>query len=347
MTDAQIFFIGNPLLDISVDLNDKAILEKYELQEGHASLASEKQMPLYDELWNMEGRAAIPGGSALNSARSCNWLLSQKAAEKRVTYFGAIGTDEKGQTLEQGLVEVGINANLHKDAETATGTCAVIVVNKNRTLCANLAAACKYSSEHLATNMQVLSQAKIIYTTSFFITSNKDALLKVAEYATDNNIPFAFNLSAVFLLMFELDTVLKALTHADYVFCNEDEADQFLKVQNIEGGRREVAVALAKFQKTKQNLPRVAVVTQGPLPVIVATAMPGEEEVKVEEYPVEALSKDEIVDTNGAGDAFVGGFLAMLYQGRPVEECVKGGIYLSREVVTRSGCTFPEECKFE
>lgn len=72
----QIFFIENPLLDISVECNDNTIIEKYGLQAGMASLAAEQQLPMYDELWNMEGRQAIPGGSALNSARSTNFMLS-------------------------------------------------------------------------------------------------------------------------------------------------------------------------------------------------------------------------------------------------------------------------------
>jgi hypothetical protein len=36
---SQIFFIENPLLDISVELADNSILDKYELQKGMASLA--------------------------------------------------------------------------------------------------------------------------------------------------------------------------------------------------------------------------------------------------------------------------------------------------------------------
>jgi hypothetical protein len=67
--------IGNPLLDISIELEDSAILDKYSLTHGHASLATTDQMPLYDEIWNMPGRSAIPGGSALNSARSANYFL--------------------------------------------------------------------------------------------------------------------------------------------------------------------------------------------------------------------------------------------------------------------------------
>jgi sugar/nucleoside kinase (ribokinase family) len=99
----QLFVIGNPLLDISIELNDNALLDKYELQHGHASLAGEKQMPIYDELWGMEGRVSIPGGSALNSARAANFLMKNMGHEQRVTYFGCIGNDEKGKVLEDDL----------------------------------------------------------------------------------------------------------------------------------------------------------------------------------------------------------------------------------------------------
>lgn len=71
--------------------------------------------------------------------------------------------------------------------------------------------------------------------------------------------------------------------------------------------------------------------------------MPGSEEVEVVQYPVEPLAEEKIVDTNGAGDAFVGGFFAKLYEGKEMAECVNAGIALSREIVQRSGCTFPEK----
>jgi sugar/nucleoside kinase (ribokinase family) len=37
---------------------------------------------------------------------------------------------------------------------------------------------------------------------------------------------------------------------------------------------------------------------------------------KIARYPVIALPKEKLVDTNGAGDAFVGGFLSQLVTGR-------------------------------
>jgi adenosine kinase len=117
-----------------------------------------------------------------------------------VTYFGSIGSDEKGAVLEKDLSDNGLTGVFHKDTETPTGTCAVIVKDKERSLVANLAAACKYDIAHLRNNMDHLKNAKIIYSTSFFITSSPESLQEVGKYASDNNIPFVFNLSAVFLL---------------------------------------------------------------------------------------------------------------------------------------------------
>ena len=68
--DFFIFGIGNPLLDISVETPTDEMLKKYELIAGQAILAGEKQMPIYEELWNMEGTDRIPGGSALNTMRA-------------------------------------------------------------------------------------------------------------------------------------------------------------------------------------------------------------------------------------------------------------------------------------
>lgn len=195
-----LFFIGNPLLDISCELPDNKLVEKYGLQAGLASLATPEQLPLYDELWNTEGSTKIPGGAALNSARACNYFLKQQGKENLVTYYGSLGNDEKGAFLEKDLSDSGMTGNFHKDAETPTGTCAVLVVNKDRTLCANLAAACKYDIAHLRNNMDSLRKAKMIYSTSFFITSSPESLKEVGQFASDNNVPFAFNLSAVFLL---------------------------------------------------------------------------------------------------------------------------------------------------
>jgi hypothetical protein len=45
----------------------------------------------------------------------------------------------------------------------------------------------------------------------------------------------------------------------------------------------------------------------------------------VKTYPVHALKEEEIVDTNAAGDAFAGGFMAGLVAGKTLDESVAAG----------------------
>lgn len=62
--------------------------------------------------------------------------------------------------------------------------------------------------------------------------------------------------------------------------------------------------------------------------------------VKESSFEVPAIPKENIVDTNGAGDSFVGGFLAAKIEGKPIDECIKAGIHMSGIVVQRLGCQF-------
>lgn len=208
-----------------------------------------------------------------------------------------------------------------------------MVNGAERSLCANLAAACKYSPDHLQSHMGELDKAKLIYTTGFFITSSVESLLKVASYATEKDIPMGFNLSAPFLIQFELDNVKAALKHADFVFCNEDESAAWGKSQGMpdEATKQEIGKNLASFEKVGKR-PRVAILTNGPEPVVVATGSTTGGEPTVETFDVPAL-KSALVDTNGAGDAFVGAFLAEMALDKPLSDCIKAGIYLSTEVV--------------
>lgn len=81
---------------------------------------------------------------------------------------------------------------------------------------------------------------------------------------------------------------------------------------------------------------KVVIMTQGPLPLLYV----GSDGI-VREKIIEPLSPTEIVDTTGAGDSFVGGFLACLSQGKKLEECIDGGIYAARHILRQKGCSLP------
>lgn len=120
----------------------------------------------------------------------------------------------------------------------------------------------KYPLAHLEANIDALKEAKVLYSTCFFITANFEALIATGKYALEHNKPMGLNLSATFLIQFEGDKVREALEYADIVFANEDEADYFSKYNNIDHkDRTDIARAIAKWPKKNAKRPRHAIVT--------------------------------------------------------------------------------------
>ena len=56
---------------------------------------------------------------------------------------------------------------------------------------------------------------------------------------------------------------------------------------------------------------------------------------------------EKLVDTNGAGDAFVGGFLAQLVQGESIAKAVDAGHYAARHIIQVSGTTLEAACEYK
>lgn len=283
-----------------------------------------------------------PGGAGLNSCRGARFALKQAGHEtKGVAYFGCIGQDAPGATLEKTLVDADIKCYLDKSADTPTGTCAAVVKGKERALCANIAASAKYTMEHLTENWSVLESAKFVYLTGFFITSNDAALKKVSRHCAETNKPFLFNIAAPFLLFINFDAVMDAIEHADYVFCNEEEGSTIAEKLGLKADDRVgAAKAICEYKKANTQRPRTVIITQQAEPVIVCTNEGGE--IKQTQVVIPPVDSEKIIDSNGAGDALVGGFLAGMIQGKSQEESLKAGIALSAMIIQRHGCVFEE-----
>lgn len=331
--------MGNPLLDISAKV-DQAMLDKYGLKAGNAILCEDKHKPLYEELAKMENVEYIAGGATQNSIRVAQWMLQQSGA---TTYMGCIGKDDFGNKMKEAVAKDGVYCPYLIDESTPTGTCAVCVVDLERSLCANLSAANNYKVEHLKEpeHMALLEKAQVVYSAGFFITVCPDAIEICAKHCHEKGKTYCLNLSAPFIMEVPpFKAVLtKTMPYVDILFGNETEALTFAKTE----GWSETSVAdIAKkiSEMPKEGKPRTVVITQGADPTIVATK--GE----VTEYPIVALPKHKLVDTNGAGDAFVGGFLSGLVNEKGIPYCCSAGAYAASVIVQRSGCTFPAKPRF-
>lgn len=149
------------------------------------------------------------------------------------------------------------------------------------------------------------------------------------------------NLSAPFLIQFFKDQMMSVLPYTDIVFGNETEAATYAEVHNLDTKDvREIAKSIARLPKENGAKSRMVIITQGADPVVCV------KDGEVLEFAAEKLPADKIVDTNGAGDAFVGGFLAQYVQNKSLEVSVKCGIWAATHIIQRSGCTVPDKMDF-
>ncbi|KAK9290951.1 hypothetical protein L1049_009131 [Liquidambar formosana] len=331
--------MGNPLLDISAVV-DEQFLQKYDIKLNDAILAEEKHKPMYEEMATKYNVEYIAGGATQNSIRVAQWMLQIPGA---TSYMGCIGKDKFGEEMKHNSKLAGVNVHYYEDESAPTGTCAVCVVGGERSLIANLSAANCYKSEHLKRpeNWALVEKAKYFYIAGFFLTVSPDSIQLVAEHAAANNKFFTMNLSAPFICEFFKDAQDKILPYMDFVFGNETEARTFSKVHGWETENvQEIALKISQCPKASGTHKRITVITQGADPVVVA------EDGKVKLFPVILLPKEKLVDTNGAGDAFVGGFLSQLVQEKPIEDCVRAGCYAANVIIQQSGCKYPEKPDF-
>ncbi|CAL1387053.1 unnamed protein product [Linum trigynum] len=331
--------MGNPLLDISAVVDD-GFLSKYDIKLNNAILAEDKHLPMYDEMAGKYTVDFIAGGATQNSIRVAQWMLQKPGS---TSYIGCIGKDKFGEEMKKNAKEAGVNVHYYEDEAAPTGTCAVCVVGGERSLVANLSAANCYKADHLKKpeNWALVEKAKYYYIAGFFLTVSPESILLVAEHAAAKNKIFSTNLSAPFICEFFKDVQEKVLAYADFVFGNETEARTFSKVHGWETENvEEIAIRISQWPKASGAHKRITVITQGADPVVVA------EDGKVKLFPVTLLPKEKLVDTNGAGDAFVGGFLSQLVQEKPIADCVKAGTYAANVIIQRSGCTYPEKPEF-
>jgi adenosine kinase len=331
-TRHRLLGLCNPLMDVIANVTTE-YLEKYGLQTNKAILAGLEHMSIFGELQGQFKPILQPGGAVQNSMRVAQWILQEKDA---TAIIGAVGDDHFGSELSRILRSEGVTPYYHKKSTASTGSCAVLVHNKERSLVSNPGAARTYHISHLKSIWPTVAAAEMYMSSCFFFRSSLDSLWEVANYAVANNKAFALNLASTPLIHVYSDTILAMFPACDYVFCNESEAQTFSKLTGHGTFEvKELAMEIANFPKTTTR-PRVVVITRGAQDTIVAF------QGRVYNFPVSKIPRSDIVDTNGAGDAFAGGFLAGALTGKSVKDCVATGNYAAGEIIRQSGCALPQ-----
>lgn len=323
--EGVIIGFGNPLLDITTPAED-SLLEKYDLVVNGVTIAEDKHMPLFEELTTQEIVAITAGGACQNSMRVFQWLLE---IPSRAIFVGCVGKDKFGETIAKRARAEGVLTMYMEVDEEPTGTCATLVKDQNRSLIANLGAAGCFTDSWLEDegNMCVVDRALFYYATGFFVAVSSQTVLRVAQIASENNRTFLLNFSAVFVLQTHKQELDEIIFFADMIICNKQEALTYANIHNW--NTKDIFVIgtnLMNLPKGNKR-PRTVLVTDSVCPVLCFLG-----NGRIIQYPVPKVDPTTIVDTNGCGDAFVGGFLSQLVQNMPIDYCIRMGIFASQKI---------------
>jgi adenosine kinase len=291
-------------------------------------------------------------------------------------FLGRIGRDSFADLLESCMVSDGVRPLLERPPPSdpsplPTGTSAVLVSPRDgeRALLTYLGASRHMTEAFVRTDPAVsaaVSSALVVYTCGFMVQSAAPehfaVALHAARTAVDAGHRVGVNLSAVYVAREFTDRLRQLVELASYVFGNEGEALAFSEgmgwagaewagegphapqgagaaggreepVSGAEAAVRAVAERIAALPRPPGSVPRIVAITRGAESTVVVDGSGRSLAVLVP--PVE-----RVVDATGAGDAFVGGFLAATLLGHRPKIAARVGHWASARVIGEVGVCF-------
>lgn len=275
----------------------------------------------------------------MNSIRVARWILQRDLC----TFVGCLGDDEFGCILERALHLAGVRSIFQRHEEKPTGTCACLIVEHERSLLANLGAALELNMDHMSSPQvsAAIDAAGAFYLEGFFmnVVSSPHSSVHLGEHCAATNKLFCFNLSAPYLCQFFKDKLAAILPYVDVLFGSFIDFQAFGEVNGWDTTDMhnvlQKAVAVPKKNGKRR---RTVIMTNGSESTVVATGSG-----PVREFKPLRVREEDIVDTNGAGDAFVGGFLSQIVKGRSIEHAISIGHAAASVIIQQNGCTTPEK----
>jgi adenosine kinase len=256
----------------------------------------------------------------------------------RCMLLGCIGKDEYGRKIKEELGKANVLSILEEREDVLSSRCAVAVHLKERCLVPEIRASTLLSMEFVEKNLENVLRAEIFLIEGYFVIEKYDVILKLADLFLEKNKTIAFTLSATFMVDVFRDRMLEVANRSHIIFCNNEEAEALTK--NTSGDYEQISHEVHKLLKP---LDRLLVITCGKHPVVISKYDYEQDKIDfVLKSSVFPIPNEDIVDTNGCGDSFAGGFLSQYVQGKSLEVSARAGNWASSVIIKNVGCTYPE-----
>lgn len=282
-----------------------------------------ERMPVIGETLIGTGFSVGPGGKGSNQA------VAAARAGSRTSFISKIGDDTFGQLAQKTYADVGVIPALDVMPDLPTGAAFIFVNDKT----GDNAIIVYPGSAGTITIDDVERRRTVIESSRVFVTQLEqpaDAALHGLSIARQAGVKTVFNPAPAETFPDEIFAL------CDYIIPNETEASEMV-------GYAVTSVADAKkaAHVLRKRGAKAALITLGDKGVYLST-----DELDVH---VPAICDGTVVDTSGAGDAFVGGFSAALAEGHDDLFAARFGCATAGIAVTRRGTApaMPDKSEIE
>lgn len=357
---SSVFFFGNPLLDLTVSLESKSeedhFVSKYDLVPGVGQEGETVTSGFLEHVRTLSPTLS-PGGCAQNSARVFRWLGrsgSSGSGGCLPVMVGSVGLDQEAAKLKRIVEgEDGVLTCFAENERLPTGHCINLVRDSERTMVANLGAANHFDARDFSAldlDLRLSREAVHVYVEGYFALHSPEVTRTVAEICAAHKIGLSFNLNGEYACR-DRDFVLLTLelmAEVGILFGNRSEFETFLPLaESLTGdancrelsnhlllGNNPKKLTTNKKVATSSSSSLTVVMTDGPRSVTVLQLDPKAHQVTSKVVNnVPPIPENEIVDTVGAGDSFVAGYLSAFLEGKDRSLCIKNGIAASRMII--------------
>jgi ribokinase len=251
-----------------------------------------------------------------NGGKGANQAAAAALLGAGVTFLGRVGDDGFGGPLVRALAEKGVDTNLVEEVpDSSTGTAFITVTpDGENAITVAPGANRRLTVEDVDAASGTIGEAKVLVVQ---MEIPPEVVRRAVEVAAANETRALLNLAPPF----EVPQAL--LEKLDPLVLNEHEA-AFLLGENVEG----VDGAISAASELSNLGPRSVVVTVGEDGAVFSNGASAEHLT---------APNVEVVDTTGAGDAFVGALAARLADDAPLEDAVAYAVRAGAAAVTKEG----------
>jgi ribokinase len=270
-----------------------------------------KRMPAVAETIIGSGFALGPGGKGSNQA------VAAAKAGADVTFLSKVGRDAFGELALSTLKQAGVKPKLEQMDDQPTGAAFIFVneTNGDNAIIVVPGAAGTLSKDDVEKHRGIIERSAVFMTQ---LEQPIEAAMRGLEIAHSAGVTTIFNPAPA------KDFPDSIYQHCDFIAPNEVEAAAIVgfEIKTDDDARRAGDVLLKKGAKA-------ALITLGARGVLYHNAG--------QSHRVPARTLGKVIDTTGAGDAFLGGFASALSRGLTPLAAIAFGCVTAGLAVTRRG----------